>query len=59
LFEKLQKKDVGVLVNNVGVFAMGPFTEISSEKLKQLISVNCFSMAMMSNHFAKNMLNRE
>jgi NAD(P)-dependent dehydrogenase (short-subunit alcohol dehydrogenase family) len=50
--------DVDVLVNNVGVFEVAPFTEVSDEDWRRVLDVNLMSAVRLSRQLLPAMLER-
>ena len=48
LYEKLKDLDISILVNNVGYFDGNVFAELSENSVHSMMSVNCYSIAILS-----------
>lgn len=59
--EKIQDLDIGVLVNNVGLGYEFPmyFLEVPSERLRNIIELNCQSMVQMTHVVLPKMVERK
>ena len=44
-------KGISIVVNNAGVDVLEPFTDLSTEKIIDLISINCFALAAICHKF--------
>ena len=44
-------QNISIVVNNAGVDVLEPFTELRTEKVIDLISINCFALAAICHKF--------
>ena len=44
-------KGISIVVNNAGVDVLEPFTDLNTEKIIDLISINCFALAAICHKF--------
>ncbi len=51
--------DIDVLVNNLGIFEMKPFLDISDEEWMRFLEANVISGVRMTRHYLKGMLERK
>jgi 17beta-estradiol 17-dehydrogenase / very-long-chain 3-oxoacyl-CoA reductase len=51
VYEAAQKYDVGVVINNVGVFETANFEEQDIDKMMNMIVLNCFPTVLLSRFF--------
>lgn len=48
VYSKVQHHDISILVNNVGYFDGNQFTELSENSVHSMITVNCYSVALLT-----------
>jgi short-subunit dehydrogenase len=62
-FEQLAKAfentDVSIVLNNVGLFSFGKMEHMTTEQIRDMIVVNTFTQAFLSNVFTKQLLRRD
>jgi len=56
--KQLEKLDVGIVVNNVGVFAFQKFEDMKPEEINQILVTNIFATTYLTHVFAKRLLSR-
>lgn len=58
--EKLEGRDIGILINNVGLSYIHPeyFLEVTKERHRQIIEVNCQTMVQMTHMLLPGMLKK-
>jgi 3-oxoacyl-[acyl-carrier protein] reductase len=48
LYEVAVKRDLDILINNAGIYAHKPFTEMSAKELRRIIEVNLIAPALLT-----------
>jgi len=56
--KQLEKLDIGIVVNNVGVFALQKFEDMKPEEINQILVTNIFATTYLTHVFAKRLLSR-
>jgi len=55
---QIRDLDVSILVNNVGIFAVNNFVDLTPKEINDLLVVNTFPTTFLSHAFARNFLKR-
>ena len=56
--EHLADLDISILINNVGMMAMGDFMEVDDQCVHNMITANCYSVVFMSQQIIKSFARR-
>ena len=59
LIELIGDKEIGILVNNVGIVANGEFAEIDLQRQLNMLTLHCAIPLVLTNHYLKEMLSRD
>jgi 17beta-estradiol 17-dehydrogenase / very-long-chain 3-oxoacyl-CoA reductase len=58
IIDKIKDLDIGLLINNVGVGQDTSFVEDSEENIKQMITINCIPVSLLTKKVLPLMIKR-